>query len=323
MTLEHLEQTLQVRQMTHEAQGVVSVELVPANPGAILAPFTAGSHLDLHLPNGLVRSYSLLNSQAEAHRYVVAVYRDPKSRGGSEYVHQSLRVGQTIIAAGPRNRFPLADAGTRHVFFAGGIGITPILSMVEKLSSEKRRWHLLYSAQTRDRAAFIPQLEEIVDRGGGELELHFDDEHQGRMRDIAAEVSRWGSDAHFYCCGPAGMIEAFKVACADRSPDHVHFEFFAVDAHAATEKGFTVVLARSGRRIAIPSGQTVLETLLSVGVDVSYSCQQGICGACETRVIAGTPDHRDQILTEEERGRGETMMICCSGALSEELTLDL
>lgn len=302
---------------------MVSVELIPADGSATLPPFTAGAHIDLFLPNGSIRNYSLLNAETEDTRYVIGVYREPQSRGGSQYIHESLRVGQVLRISGPRNNFPLAPEGARHVLFAGGIGITPVLAMVRQLVATQRQWWLLYCAQTRGRAAFVGALNLLASRSRGELTMHFDDEHAGQPPSIDAEIARHPLDTHFYCCGPRGMLEAFKRACTGRPPHFVHFESFVADKVATSERGFTVILNRSGRRIAVPPGTSVLDALISHGVSVSYSCQQGVCGTCETRVLQGTPDHRDQILSEDERKNGQTMMICCSGSLSDELILDL
>lgn len=311
-----------VRALRLEAQGVLSVEFT-APSGGPLEPFTAGSHIDLHLPGGLVRSYSLVNPDTERRRYVVAVFREPNSQGGSRYVHETLRVGDLIEIEGPRNNFAVADEGARHVLVAGGIGVTPIVSMIERLGRLVRPWTLYYCAQTAAKAAFRERVETLAAASGGRVVFTFDGEPGATMLDIAALVAAQADDVHLYCCGPKGMLEAFRAACADRPSSHVHYEYFAADTHAATERSFTLVLNRSGRRIPVPEGKTILEVLLANGVNVAYSCQQGICGACETRVVSGLPDHRDQILTDDERARNDTMMVCCSGALSDELVLDL
>ncbi|HKT53224.1 MAG TPA: PDR/VanB family oxidoreductase [Caulobacteraceae bacterium] len=315
-------QMLVVQAMRLEAQDILSVELASPS-GAPLAAFTAGSHIDLHLPGGLIRSYSLVNPDTERGRYVVAVYREPLSQGGSRYVHDTLRVGDQIVVEGPRNNFAVADDGGRHVLIAGGIGVTPICSMIERLGRLDRPWTLYYCAQTAAKAAFRDLVQSRAEACDGRVVFNFDGEPGGTMLDIAALVAAQPEDAHLYCCGPKGMLEAFRAACGERPASHVHFEYFAADTHAATERSFTLVLSRSGRRLAVPEGKTILDVLLAHGVNIAYSCQQGICGACETRVISGQPDHRDQILTDEERLSGGAMMVCCSGALSDELVLDL
>lgn len=316
------DQQLLVRAVRLEAQDIVSLELTSPS-GGLLTPFTAGSHIDLHLPEGLVRSYSLMSPDTCNDRYMIAVYHEPKSNGGSRYVHSRLRIGEMLTVSGPRNHFSVADDGARHVLFAGGIGITPICSMVDRLARLGRDWTLYYCVQTVAKAAFCDELRALADRSGGTVNFNFDGEPGGRMLDINAVVSAEPADVHLYCCGPKGMLEAFRTACADRPQSHVHFEYFAADTHAATEKTFTLVLSRSGSRLTVPEGSTILKVLLAHGVNVPYSCEQGICGACETKVLSGEPDHRDQILTNEERASGTTMMVCCSGCRSDELVLDL
>lgn len=316
------DQQLLVRGMRYEAQDIVSLELASPS-GAPLRPFSAGSHIDLHLPGGLVRSYSLMNADTCTDRYMVAVYREPNSSGGSRHIHTSLRVGETLTVSGPRNHFSVADDGERHVLFAGGIGITPICSMVERLTRLGHEWTLYYCAQTAAKAAFRDELSALADRSRGQVIFNFDGEPGGRILDIAARVAAEPENVHFYCCGPKGMLEAFRTACEGRPESQVHFEYFAADIEAATENTFTLVLARSGSRLTVPRGSTVLQALLAHGVDVPYSCEQGICGACETKVLSGEPDHRDQILSNEERAAGKTMMVCCSGSRSDELVLDL
>ena len=315
-------QQLLVRAMRLEAQDVLSLELASAS-GAPLAPFTAGAHIDLHLPDGLVRSYSLTNSDACNDKYMLAVYREPQSKGGSHFVHTRLRVGDMLTVSGPRSLFSVADDGERHVLFAGGIGITPILSMIARLERLGRDWTLYYCAQTAAKAAFRVELGALSERFPGKVIFNFDREPGGRPLDIAAKVAAEPAHVHFYCCGPKGMLEAFRAACVGRAPSHVHFEYFAADTHAATERKFELVLARSGTRMIVPEGTTILKVLQDRGISVPYSCEQGICGACETSVVKGVPDHRDQILGDEERAAGATMMICCSGSRSDELVLDL
>jgi tetrachlorobenzoquinone reductase len=316
------QQQVLVRSLRYEAQDVVSVELTPPD-GTALAPFTAGSHVDLHLPGGLTRCYSLLNPEWESGRYVIGVYRDPQSRGGSSYVHDLLRVGQWLSISEPRNNFPIAAGAVRHVLIAGGIGVTPFCSMVESLAVFKRPWTLYYCAQTSGKAAFQARIRTLSQASGGEVIFNFDGEPGGRLLDLAEVVAREAEDVHFYCCGPSGMLEAFTRACAGRAKSHVHVEHFAADTDLAVEGGFTVVLGRSGQRIPIPPGGTILDVLIARGVNVSYSCRQGICGACEVKVLAGEPDHRDQILSDAERDASATMMICCSGSKGAELVIDL
>ena len=309
--------SLRIVSATWEAPNIVSYELRPPEGGE-LPPFTAGAHIDLSLPNGLVRSYSLVNSQSERHRYVIAVQKDRASRGGSKWVHENFRVGELLTANGPRNNFALEEAAEKSVFIAGGIGITPILSMTERLSALGRDWELVYCARKRAGTAFLESLQRKP-----RVRFNFDEEPGGKMLDIAAVVKAAPANAHFYCCGPLPMLEAFEQATRDLPRERVHVEYFTAKAPPAVEGGFTVVLARKGLTIAVAPGKTILDTLRDHGVDVPYSCTEGVCGTCETRVLEGVPDHRDLILTEAERASNKTMLICCSGSKSEKLVLDL
>lgn len=315
--------SLRLTALRHEAEGVCSCELQPVEGGELPA-FTAGAHVDLHLAPGLVRSYSLCNSQDERHRYVVAVNRDARSRGGSRHVHEQLRVGQVLQVGGPRNNFPLDEGAPHSVLVAGGIGITPLLAMVRRLVALDRPWELHYCARSQANAAFLPALRALqVASTHGRLHPHFDDAGQGLL-DLGQLVAQAPAGAHFYCCGPGGMLTAFEAATAHLERGRVHLErFTAPQVAVAPAGGFTVELARSGRALQVEEGRSILDTLLDAGVDVPYSCMQGICGACETRVLAGEPEHRDLVRSAGEHRAGGTIILCCSGAKTQRLVLDL
>ena len=313
---------LRIRRICYEAEGINSYELVSPTRDD-LVPFTAGGHVDLHLSNGMIRSYSLINDQRERHRYVVAVNRDTAGRGGSSFVHDSLKVGQLIRTSVPRNNFALCEEAGHSVLIAGGIGITPLLSMIRRLEALGRSAELFYAARTRPAAAFLDELGTLGSRGRLKLYLDFDDERSGRVFDLPAIVGRAPAQAHLYCCGPLPMLKAFEAATADRPADHVHVEYFQAAEAPATDGGFEVRLARSNRSIAVEAGKTILEALLDAGIAANYACTEGVCGTCETRVIEGTPDHRDQFLSKEEQAGNQTIMICCSGAKSRTLVLDI
>jgi len=306
---------LRVKSATWEAPAIISYELRPLEPSELPA-FTAGAHIDLTLPNGLIRSYSLVNSQSERHRYVIAVQKDRASRGGSRWVHENFRPGDIVTVNGPRNNFALHESAETSLFIAGGIGITPIMSMIERLSALKRHWELIYCARKRVEAAFVDVLK-------GNVRFNFDEEPGGRMLDVGATVRAAPPNAHLYCCGPLPMLSAFEAATAELPRERVHVEYFTAKEPPAVEGGFKVVLAKSGREFVVAPGKTILDTLLDAGLDIPYSCMEGVCGTCETKVLEGTPDHRDLILTEEEHAAGKVMMICCSGSKSERLVLDL
>lgn len=276
----------------------------------------AGAHVGLLLPGGLERQYSLL-SCADPGAYVVGVKREADGRGGSRYIHDMLRVGAEIEVDPPRNNFPLHEDAALSVFFAGGIGITPIHAMIERLDALGRRWELHYSARSREEMALRARFDGLPN-------AHLYCTGDGQARPALAEVvAALPADAHLYCCGPASMLHAFEEACAGRDPDHVHVEYFTQKYAQALDGGYTVELARSGSAHQVPSGKTILEVLREAGLELTSSCEEGICGACETRVLAGRPDHRDAILTDRERAAGASMMICCSGSLDDRLVLDL
>ena len=219
-----------------------------------------------------------------------------------------MLVGATLKIGTPRNNFPLREDAAHTVLFAGGIGITPIWCMVQRLVELGRDWRLYYSCRSRADMAFLKQLE-----GMAEATLHFDDESAGTFLDIAGIVSGAPAEAHLYCCGPAPMLAAFEAATTNWPRDHVHVEYFTPKQEPARTGGFIVELARSGGEYFIPEGETILNVLLDAGIDVDYSCELGICGACEQRVISGQPEHRDSILSEEEQAENKRVMICCAG----------
>jgi len=290
--------------------------------GAKLPAYKPGAHIDLHLPNGLLRQFSLVVPASDPDSYVVGVKRDVASRGGSRYIIDEMRVGDQIKISAPRNNFPLIENAEHVVLVAGGIGITPIWCMVQQLAALKRSWKLYYSCRSRDDMAFLETLKTLEPES---VHLHFDTEADGKFLDLAAAIAGAPENTHFYCCGPNPMLKAFEAAAASRRRSNVHVEYFTPkdDAAAAPTGGFWVELARSGEEYFIPEGKKVLEVLFDAGVDVDYSCELGICGACETRVISGIPEHHDSVLSEEEQATNEKVMICCCGSKTERLVLDM
>ncbi len=313
---------VRVHSITASADGIHLFDLRPV--GAPLPPFDAGAHVDLHLPNGIVRSYSLLNDPAERHRYVLGIHRDPASRGGSAWLHDTLRVADRLTIAAPRNHFPLDESAAHSVLIGGGIGVTPLWCMVQRLERLGLPWTLHYSARNRASAALVDELEAFAEQSRiGHLRLNFGREPGGRRMDLGAIVRDAMDGSHFYCCGPIPMLDAFQQACGGVPEERVHFEYFAPkEDMAIAHGGFSVVLARSNKRILVAKDQTILDALRAEGVTVPSSCEQGICGACETAVLEGVPDHRDLVLSPKERASNKVMMICCSGAKSPSLVLD-
>ncbi len=288
--------------------------------GAPLPAYKPGAHIDIHLPNGLIRQFSLLNPDNDPKSYVVGIKLDPNSRGGSRYIFDDLRVGHTLSISAPRNNFPLVENAGHVVLFAGGIGITPIWCMAQELIAQGRSWKLFYSCRSRADMAFVSTLEKF---GPERVVLHLDDEADGKFLDLAGAIGAAPAGAHFYCCGPNPMLNAFEAAAAGRPKPNVHVEYFTPKAEAATSGGFWVELARSGEEYYIPEGKKILEVLYEAGIDVDYSCELGICGECVTRVISGIPEHRDSVLSEEEQAANDKVMICCAGCKSERLVLDM
>lgn len=304
------------------AEDIMSFTLRPM-ASALPDRIDPGSHVDVHLPNGMMRSYSLSNGSDHKRGYRLTVARDANSRGGSTYMHDMLRVGQIIEISKPRNNFKLAEDAALSVFFAGGIGVTPFIPMITRLNQAGRAWRLYYCTRNRERAALADELRQLEAEGPGAFLSHFDD--TDGLFDLKGTIDALPADTHVYCCGPTGMLDAFRscTAQAGVGSDQVHFEYFSSDVESATDGGFVVVLNQSGKEFTVQPGQTILQALVDHGVDISYSCEEGICGACETRVIEGTPDHRDMVLTDAEKKAGKTMMVCCSGASSARLVLDL
>jgi len=312
------EQTLTlVLTAVHLAAHDTNLYTFEAPDGRALPGAMPGAHIVLHLPNGVERQYSLTNYGPSLTEYTVGVKLDPKSRGGSLYMHNQLRVGIQIPVDPPRNNFPLVENADHVVLFAGGIGITPIYSMVKRLLELGRSWELHYSCRSRKDAAFVSELERHA-----QVHLHFDDE-KGGVLPIAQIISTLPKNAHLYCCGPTPMLSAFENATVNWPSERIHVEYFTPKFAAAAEGGFVVELARSKKELTVPPGKSILQVVREAGIDVPYSCEEGICGACETRVISGVPDHRDSVLSESERKQNATMMICCSGSKSPRLVLDL
>lgn len=308
---------LRLVSIRHAAEGICLFEFRDPD-GALLPSAEPGSHIDLHLPNGLTRSYSLLTPMPRPDHYLIGVKLDPTSRGGSAFLHERLRPGTRLRIGAPSNNFPLNEVADQSVLIAGGIGITPIWSMLQRLQELGRDWRLHYAVRSRAEALFPEALQAL----GARVVLHCDDT-AGSFLDVAGIVAGSAAEADLYCCGPAPMLAAFEAACAGRPPERVHVEYFAPRAAAADEGGYEVELARSGRVLPIAPGQSILDALLDAGVDCSFACMQGTCGSCETRVLAGEPDHRDALLSAAQRSSGKVMLICCSGSRSDRLVLDL
>jgi vanillate O-demethylase ferredoxin subunit len=306
-----------------EAEGICSFELVHAD-GAALPPFTAGAHVEVHLPGGITRPYSLCNSPADTQRYRIAVLRETASRGGSAALHEGVAEGDRLEIGAPRNLFKLADDAESHLLLAGGIGITPLLAMAEQLARQGAPFQLHYCARSRARAAFVEQLEQsaFADR----VNLHFSDGDAAQRLDIATLLAQPARGQHLYACGPAGFMDAVLGAARTQGwPEaQLHHEVFgALPVDSKGDQAFEVQLGAAGRVVLVPAGCSIVAALAQAGVNIPTSCEQGICGTCMTTVLEGTPEHRDQYLTSEEQQAGELILPCCSRAKSARLVLAL
>lgn len=304
------------------AAGIREVVLRSAD-GSPLPPFTAGAHVRVALPGGNTNAYSLidLDGQCAAPReYVLAIRRDDLGAGGSKWMH-ALAAGDRVRAQGPQNDFALDSSDAPALLLAGGIGVTPLISMATALARAGRDWRMFYAARSAEAAAYADLLAE---RHGGRIALHRDDLAGGPLP-VAALVSGIAPGTHVYVCGPRPMIEAARHAAeaAGLAPDHIHSELFQAATPQAGDAPFEVEIASSGQVLTIPPGRTIIEVLEENGIDIVYDCQRGDCGICQTTVLEGIPDHRDVVLSDAERAAGNVMQICVSRAISPRLKLDL
>jgi ferredoxin-NADP reductase len=299
------------------ADGVVGVTLAHA-AGERLPDWTPGAHLDLLLPGGLTRQFSLCGDRWDARTYRVAVLREPGGRGGSAYVHDVLRVGDVVELGGPRNNFPLVPA-ERYLFVAGGVGITPLLPMIHQAELLGADWRLLYGGRRRTSMAFLDELSGYGDR----VVVRPQDEFG--LLDLPGWLGTRADGTPVYCCGPAPLLTAVEQLAAAWPPYSLHTERFTPKDFGAPLRGepFEVELRRTGRTVTVDAGTTVLRAVREAGVGVLSSCTEGTCGTCETTVLAGVPDHRDSILADHERSAGDRMFICVSRSCTDRIVLDL
>lgn len=312
---------LVVRRRIASAEGVVVLDLAHQESEE-LPRWEPGAHIDLILDDGLTRQYSLCGDPCDSAVWRVGVLLDPNSRGGSRYVHENLTDGATVRVRGPRNHFPLVDA-QHYRFIAGGIGITPIFAMIEAAQRAGSDWRLLYGGRTRASMAFAGDL---VERYPERVTLWPQDERG--LLDLESLLKDPEDNTLVYCCGPEVLLSAVEQHSAHWPAGILHIERFAAKAPSAEEAGaaldrFEVVCQRSGRVFEIAQDQSILEVLEEQGIPILGSCYEGVCGTCEARVLEGTPDHRDSVLTEAERAAGEVMLICVSRSGTERLVLDL
>lgn len=315
---------LKITKIAREADGISSFELIHPE-GTDLPAFSAGAHIHVQIDANLSRQYSLCNDPAETHRYVIAVLRDDNGRGGSKAMHDTLREGQLVPVTGPDNHFPLAGREAKfHLLLAGGIGVTPMMAMIEELERAGKSYQLHYCTRSADKTAFLERLAaRIADE---KVVIHHDGGDPAKGLDIPGLITQYKIGTHVYACGPAGFMKAFN-ACLGAWPPHaVHQEYFAArelseEEKAWDEKPFRIKVASTDALIDVPAGTSIVEALRANGIDIQTDCEEGYCGTCITRFIEGEPVHRDSVLDESDR---ETyVMACCARSKSELLVLDI
>jgi ferredoxin-NADP reductase len=311
-------QLLRVVSSDYVATDVLAVQLAAAD-GRPLPRWSPGAHVDVQLPSGLVRQYSLCGSPADRDHYRIAILRVSGGRGGSAEAHQALAVGAQVPVAGPRNHFTLVDA-RRYLLIAGGIGITPIAPMIQQVAQSGAEWSAVYGGRSRRHMAFLDELTALY---GNRLDP-WPQDLRG-LPDIGQLIAGLPGGTAVYCCGPAGMLDAVARACAARpTAVDLHTERFSGAARdGAPRTAFEVELRRSGVTVVVPAERSILDVVVEAIGDVPFSCEEGSCGTCETAVLEGVPEHHDQLLSAEERAAGRTMMICVGRARSPRLVLDL
>jgi vanillate monooxygenase ferredoxin subunit len=308
---------------TREADNIVSLELSRPD-GVALPAFEPGAHIDVHLPNDRIRQYSLCNHPTETHRYLIAVLKDPNSRGGSIALHEQVKVGDRLQISEPRNLFPMVEHADHTLLIAGGIGITPIFCMAHALSEAKADFELHYSARSRSGMAFADQImrSPFADR----VAFHISNAGPSQRLDADPLLANPQPGTHLYVCGPTRFMDyVLDTAKANGWPsERVHQEYFsAAPVDHAHDGSFEVEIKSTGEVIAIPADRSVLQVLEEAGIDIPVSCEEGICGTCLTRVLEGEPDHRDLFMTDEEHALNDQFTPCCSRAKSGRLVLDL
>jgi ferredoxin-NADP reductase len=310
-----------IEAVEHVADGVASLVLRRTH-GQPFSPWEPGAHIDVFLEEGLIRQYSLCSTPNDLNTLRIGVLRVPDSRGGSQHVHEKLAAGAPLAISAPRNNFPLAES-RKYLFLAGGIGITPIIPMIEAAETAGREWVLYYGGRSRDTMAFADRL---VAQYGEERVRIVAEDTEGRM-DLQKILGMPRAHMLVYACGPGGMLSAVEDFCMGWPPGALHTERFVADSlgAGANAEPFDVELARSGGTVTVAANQTILEAVEQVGARVLSSCRAGLCGTCETRILSGEPEHRDAVLTQEDKDAGEIMLVCVSRAAAgcDRLVLDL
>ncbi|CDX14090.1 Ferredoxin [Mesorhizobium plurifarium] len=301
------------------ADGIAGFELRPVK--GILPTFQPGAHIDIHMPNGEIRQYSITNGPGETGSFVIGVKLEPDSKGGSKCMHETVREGDVLAISEPRNNFPLRRDAIKTIFVAGGIGITPLLAMAQALKNQELTHELHYFAQGEQHLAFADRLAEL----GDALKPHLGLSPDATGAELRRVLAEYRNGMHLYICGPGPMLEAARGIAAEQGwPDSaVHFEYFKNTNKIDDSSSFEVALARSCVTLQVPAGKTILQVMRESGIDVPSSCEQGACGTCVATVIEGEPDHQDVYLNDAERKAGTKIMTCVSRAKSARLVLDI
>lgn len=308
-----------VHQMTWEAEDVLSLVIVRDREE--VPEWTFGAHIDLIMRNDLIRQYSLCSDPSDRSQWTIAVLREPNSAGGSKYIHEVLRPGMKVLATQPRNNFPLVEA-EHYLFVAGGIGVTPLLPMAKFLDEQRKDWKMLYGGRRRASMAFCDQLSELRSK------VDVSPEDEFGLLDLRGAIEATPEDTAIYCCGPEPLIAALEAQCQTSGRPAPHVERFnarpdfATESHPDENAPFELVLAKSDRRFTIPADKTIAQVLAAERVFVPTSCTEGYCGVCETVVLEGVPDHRDDYLLPEVRETNKKIMICCSRSKTPVLVID-
>jgi phthalate 4,5-dioxygenase reductase subunit len=309
---------LRVTRNDRIADGINLLEFRDAG-GKELPAFTAGAHIAIRTPNGLLRKYSLCNDPAERDRYLVAIKREASGRGGSINLIDAVKAGDELMTTAPINDFGLPQRAQDFLFIAGGIGITPMMAMIREVLAQGKRFRLYYCSRSPETTAFRDELS--GPEFAGKVTIHYDQGDPSCSLDLKPILAERKNREHLYCCGPRPLMEAVRLMTDHWSPTAVHFEAFSeAETHKADDKPFKVKLARSGKVLEVPTTKTILEVLRDQGLEVPSSCETGTCGTCRTKMLTGVADHRDLVLAEHERS--DTIMICVSRALSDEITID-
>jgi vanillate O-demethylase ferredoxin subunit len=306
-----------------EAEEICSFMLVPMDENP-LPNFSAGAHIDVRLPGGPTRQYSLCNAPDDNQGYLISVLRDPLSRGGSSRLHDVVETGDVLTISPPRNHFPLNHAASHSLLLAGGIGVTPILCMAERLSQAKASFEMHYCTRSRRRTAFLQRI--AISSFASQVNFYFDEESESHRLDLVARLANQDNATHLYVCGPKGFMDAVLNTAREKGwpEERLHYEFFAPpERQTDSDTCFEVQIASTGEVIAVDESESVVQALARSGIMIETSCEQGVCGSCLTRLIDGEPEHLDVYLSAAERAANDQFLPCCSRAKSTRLVLDL